>query len=107
MSRRFLLLAASAIVASAILMPSAASAGDYWRQCGKVLSYQKITVVAHDVECAKAREIIRRTYSKGQEVPPGQKFVRVFGFKCVIRNDAYRMVSCRRGEQRVLGPLPS
>jgi hypothetical protein len=106
MARRFLLVATSALVAS-VLVPAGVGADGYWRQCGRVLPEQKITVVAHDVECAKAREIIHRTYSKGQEVPPGQKFVRVFGFKCVIRNDAYRMVSCRRGEQRVLGPLPS
>jgi hypothetical protein len=95
------LIAAGALSAA----PTGARAGSYWANCGYTLAYQEITTIAHRVNCVKARRVLRKTYSKGQESTNG--YVRVKSFTCSIRPNAYRMVECRHGAHRILGPLPS
>lgn len=101
-ARRLLVLATLVIAAGAILGTQSATAG-YWTDCGKVNGYDP-SAIAHGVRCPKARSVVRRTWSKGQTSQNGK--VRVQGFACVVHPDAYRMVSCRSGGKRILGPMP-
>lgn len=102
MAQRLLVLAILVTAVGAIFGPQRATAG-YWTDCGKVNGYDP-SAIAHGVRCPKARSVVRRTWSKGQTSQDGK--VRVQGFTCVVRQDAYRMVSCRNGGKRILGPMP-
>lgn len=102
MTQRLLGLTAVVIALGATFGAQSATAR-YWTDCGKVDGYGP-SAIAHGVLCPKARAVIQRTWSKGQTSQNGK--VTVQGFTCVVRPNAYRMVSCRNGEKRIRGPMP-
>lgn len=76
----------------------------YWRDCGYPAAYAPATVIAHRVNCAKARRLIRKVWRLGQE--SGEvNVLHVKSFDCVLGGGS-RPISCKRGSHKVRGPLP-
>lgn len=76
----------------------------YWRDCGYPAAYALKTVIAHRVNCAKARRVVRKVWRLGQE--SGEVSVlHVKSFNCVLVGGS-RPISCRHGSHKIRGPLP-
>ncbi|HEX5592599.1 MAG TPA: hypothetical protein VFX35_04545 [Solirubrobacterales bacterium] len=76
----------------------------YWRDCGYPAAYAPQSVIAHRVNCAKARRVIRKVWRLGQE--SGEVAVlHVKSFDCVLVGGS-RPISCKRGSHKIRGPLP-
>jgi hypothetical protein len=76
----------------------------YWRDCGQPAPYALQTVIAHRVNCVKARRLIRMVWRRGQQPTP-VSVLRVKSFECTLGSGA-RPISCTRGPHTVRGPLP-
>jgi hypothetical protein len=76
----------------------------YWRHCAPVQGVVSGDMLAHRIGCHPARKVIKRVLEKGQEAQG--PIVRAMGFVCALRVYSYRPVTCRRGGQRILSPLP-
>lgn len=76
----------------------------YWQDCGYPASYAIKTVIAHRVNCTKAKRLIRRVWRVGQESGP-TRVLHVKSFDCVL-GGGYRPISCEHGSHKVRGPLP-
>lgn len=76
----------------------------YWHSCAPVLGVVSGDMLTHRIGCRAARRVIRKVLVKGQTAQTTH--VRAKGFTCGLRPYAARPVTCSRGEQRILSPLP-
>jgi hypothetical protein len=76
----------------------------YWKDCGYPASYALKTVIAHRVNCTKAKRLIRKVWRVGQEGGP-TSVLHVKSFDCTL-GGGNRPISCENGPHKVRGPLP-
>ena len=75
----------------------------YWEECESTSGFGA-SILAHRTTCSDARKVIAKVFRKSQREET--RTVRSFGFLCKLHPYASRAISCKRGGQRILSPLP-
>jgi hypothetical protein len=84
----------------------------FWTTCAPVAEYQ-ISILAHGVACANAKQTIQRLYVKGQAAPNSDGAVTVNGFRCSLSlryggpSSPARPVTCKNGSKRIKAAMPA